>query len=691
MPLYASGDAVDVTPGSSTDAPVNILYAQWLNKGESPTTPDGPMNVGAVLASIAAGGSVSISAGTVDIGTIPAISLASGTTVDVTGSVDAKITNASITVAGGVDATITNASLTVSGSVTADISNATLNVAGTVDATLTGPVGISQGSTINVVNSAAGGQTPLSSTTTTTTANATLDSTNYVLVALPSANGLPAGSSGNLVYDSNLTQAIASVGATWNTSGVTIGTSEGDWNINNAGTDQAELVYYGTGSAPSGQYWGSQYTDVTPGITYTFSTLVNATNLTNNGGCYIAVRTSSGSQESTNGISNGFSGVLSSSYTPASGVNQIQFFINWGGTVAAGDTVTFSQIQLTQTSTVQPYQPGPLFNNIAFKEDGNNFYKLGETTALALKDTGQPLGRAQPSTSVNSSYNPRLPAPDAPTLTVEGTAGTTTATYGWVTQTTSAQGVVVVTNEYINVQGVSGGESVGTHVSSSPDNGTASVAIASASYGPTGSITIDVPVNTRSVYFASSISSTLSGSYFVLKITGSTTGIIYYDEIIATGTSTDALGGLFPINSADTSLDVAYTQDFYSETTTTGTLTIDYYVEFSGTIIPLPPPSPSNGLTMAQLQEPANSSSGQVELSTSSSTLATGPCIVRSLSWYGLGSGDQILWQVSGAEWGYAAVAADTTLVNWYIAENQTLTGFTSSGTAYAAATITTL
>ena len=111
---------------------VATIYATWFNQGDP--TP-------------AAMSSYALNTGVVNI---------TGGTVDATitsGTVNANITNASIPVSGTVNASITNATVPVSGSVSADITNATLQVAGTVDATLTGPVGISQGSTINIVNS----------------------------------------------------------------------------------------------------------------------------------------------------------------------------------------------------------------------------------------------------------------------------------------------------------------------------------------------------------------------------------------------------------------------------------------------------------------------------------------------------------------------------------------------------------
>ena len=383
---------------------------------------------------------------TVSVTGTTAVSITNAT-IPVTGSVNANITNASITVSGTLDANITNASLNVAGTVNVGtmpdvtIANATLTVAGSVDATLTGPVGISQGSTINVVNSAAGGQTPLSQTTTITTAPDTLDSTNYVLAALPNANRLPAGSSGNLVYDSNLTQAIASVGPTWKVNG-TIGTAAGDINVLNAGTDQAEWVVYGALSNVTGTQSESQGFPVLAGEAYTISTNANMTALTAGYLRLGFIEVSSGNLLASVNQNYGSSGLLSVTYTPSTDDVLITQAVLVGATMASGDTVSWTELQVTQTSTVQPYEPGPLWNYLVFKQDGSNYYLLGQTTALAFEDTGQLVGSAQPY-SVNTTY-PQISSPNAPTITVEGTAGTTTATYGIAAQTSQAQGTVAL-------------------------------------------------------------------------------------------------------------------------------------------------------------------------------------------------------------------------------------------------------
>ena len=380
---------------------VATIYTTWFNQGDP---------VPAAMSSYALNtGVVNITGGTVNANIT-------------SGSVDAKVTgNVGIT-GGSVSATITS---------------------GTVDATITGPVGISKGSTINIVNSVAGGQTPMSVSSSISTANATLSSTNYNLISWTAVT-LPAGSSGNLVYDSNLTNAIASVGPTWPLiGGGSVGTGPGQINVLNAGTNSAELVVYGNGG--SGPYPGveSQPIQFIPGKTYTLSAIMDGTNVTSGsfklevqqgyaGAIYAALKSVAGSKQ-----------LVSDTFVMPTGVDSCPLTFDISDAVtASGAACSVSQIQLTQVSTVQPYEPGPLWNYLVFKQDGSNFYLLGQTTALAFEDTGQVLGSAQPY-SVNTTY-PQISSPNSPTITVEGTAGTTTAVYGIAAQTSQAQGTIAL-------------------------------------------------------------------------------------------------------------------------------------------------------------------------------------------------------------------------------------------------------
>lgn len=392
----------------------------WLMAQDALPIPNGPLtseqvvigNVPAVT--ISGTPNVSVASGTIDIGTAPVLDV-TGSTVDL-----ASGTTVDATVSGSVDASITNASIPVTGS---------------VDATISGPVGIS-GGTIYVVNPFTGESLP-SAKGTTTTGNATLSSTDYNLVSWD-AVPLPAGSSGNLVYDSNLTNAIAAVGPTWQQNGSTVGTADGDFTALNAGTDSAEWQYLGTGAAQSFIGPSSAAVAVTPGATYEFSAVIDVpsgTTIIDDLGILLgppATPTSYYMYAYANVVG---TQTVSVSWVCPSGVTEVSFMCYQNGAVVpAGSAVTWSQIQLTETSAVQTYEPGPLWTYPVYGRGG----LLAETTALAYEDTGAdtPDTSTQPP-SFNSTA-PQLPAPAAPSVTPEGTAGTTTYDYQVTVRTSQA-------------------------------------------------------------------------------------------------------------------------------------------------------------------------------------------------------------------------------------------------------------
>ena len=254
------------------------------------------------------------------------------------------------------------------------------------------------------------GSTPASAVGSTTTGNATLSTTDYNLVSWP-AVPLPAGSPGNLVYDSNLTNAIASVGPTWTPYGVTIGTAAGDWNVANAGTDSAEFLLYGTGAASTNQAFMSQVIDVTPGVTYIFSVNLDIASAT--GGSAYLDGAAPGADPLTvvpvyfqKSLPAGTSGVESVPWTAPAGVTQICVGVQiYGLVVPTGSTVSFSEIQLTQTDTVEPYEAGPLPTYDIYGRSGT-LGLIGSTTALAFEDTGAAApGAAAPKSNTTGSFN----------------------------------------------------------------------------------------------------------------------------------------------------------------------------------------------------------------------------------------------------------------------------------------------
>ena len=241
------------------------------------------------------------------------------------------------------------------------------------------------------------GETLPSATVGTVSGNASLDSSSYNLISW-AAVPLPAGSSGNLVYDSNLTNAIASVGATWPLiGGGSVGTGPGQINVLNAGTNSAELVVYGNGG--SGPYPGveSQPIQFIPGKTYTLSAIMDGTNVTSGsfklevqqgyaGAIYAALKSVAGSKQ-----------LVSDTFVMPTGVDSCPLTFDISDAVtASGAACSVSQIQLTQTSAVQPYEPGPLWTYELYRQTAGQFYALGYTTALAFEDTGQTVAAKTP-------------------------------------------------------------------------------------------------------------------------------------------------------------------------------------------------------------------------------------------------------------------------------------------------------
>ncbi len=166
----------------------------------------------------------------------------------------------------------------------------------------------------------------------------------------------------NLVYDSDLAQAIASVGPTWKPRSATIGTAAGDLNVLNAGTSTAEIVVYGTGNEFLDQGIISQIINVVPGQVYTLSAPLDFS---------AAMLNAAGWAMSDPGVTVnyaylqanfGYVGTPNIQVTIPAGVTQVVIRNDAGNLVVpAGSYVSFGKAQLTQTSTVQPYEPGPLW------------------------------------------------------------------------------------------------------------------------------------------------------------------------------------------------------------------------------------------------------------------------------------------------------------------------------------------
>jgi len=163
---------------------------------------------------------------------------------------------------------------------------------------------------------------------------------------------------GNQVPDSNYKYYNYPNHGTW---GNDTGLPMSQISVSNAGSDNATMNVSGPFS---GEYvvMQSQIIPVTPGDTYTISGSANTSGMTSGGAMVDAYNTSiSIGYSSSNGISAGTSGTSSSTFTIPSGVTQILVFWDLGnGAAPSGSAISLGPIQLTQSSSVEPYAPGAI-------------------------------------------------------------------------------------------------------------------------------------------------------------------------------------------------------------------------------------------------------------------------------------------------------------------------------------------
>ncbi len=349
-------------------------------------TPSGTINVQGV-----SGGTAIGIAGTVNIGNTPAVTVNSGT----------------------VDATITSGTVAISSAPALDINNVsggTINIDTIAQGNAIGANAVENievappaAPTVTVTGAASTtyhytgwfevpnvGMTTGSLVTTISNGPTTLSGSAYNTVALVPV--VPAGYVGNLVYDSNLANATAATGATWTTFGTSIGTSNGDVNVANPGTDSAAWYIIGTGSALGDVGVGTPVgVECSPGDVFTLS-WINADISQVTSGTFSWIISSTNSYLAdvmTTPISS-----PSGSRTFTVPAGKYALFVQTdanNSTVAAGQKAYWGIASLTKTSTVQPYTPGPLWI-CHFARGG---YEIGSGSALAINDTGLAQGVSQ--------------------------------------------------------------------------------------------------------------------------------------------------------------------------------------------------------------------------------------------------------------------------------------------------------
>ena len=175
----------------------------------------------------------------------------------------------------------------------------------------------------------------------------------------------------NMVPDSSLAFAGSPINPTWQVWGTTYGTGPGQVSVTNPGSNSATFRFYSVGG---GQQIGAEFSQpvpVIPGATYTLSAPIDATYATY--GQIEAVITA-GPASQQPGVellqaiqTNGSIGLVSGQWTAPAGTTQVWIVANisnnGGAEITAGQSVSIGPIQLTQTGSVQPYAPGPLYTS----------------------------------------------------------------------------------------------------------------------------------------------------------------------------------------------------------------------------------------------------------------------------------------------------------------------------------------
>lgn len=143
--------------------------------------------------------------------------------------------------------------------------------------------------------------------------------------------------------------------STWEPSGGAIGTANGDINVSDSGTNGGEVVFYGTGADSNFVQLVSNTISVLPNTTYTASAYQNMLNAETSGGWYASLRvfTQSGVFIGQTATGPGTSELTSFTFTTGASVTGITIDVTPSGMVVpAGETTSFSQIQLTVDGTL---------------------------------------------------------------------------------------------------------------------------------------------------------------------------------------------------------------------------------------------------------------------------------------------------------------------------------------------------
>lgn len=247
-----------------------------------------------------------------------------------------------------------------------------------------------------LIDSINGIETTASPVTTITNGNVTLSSSNYNTVEV---QGLivPDYLGGNLVYDSTLSNATSPTGPSWIFQNLANGSNATSFSVNNPGTDSAEIVWTGDGTAntdnPAAFPAPLVSISIRPFETVTLSSVLTCPAGVSGSLPNIQLSNAGpiGTLASIEQVV-GNSSLVSVTYTNNS-LNTLSATVmaqvSSGGvsiTVPNGSQIIWSKIQITRSNNVLPYQAGPLWTIKTFR-NGVHIPAL-DTTLFSCNDEG---------------------------------------------------------------------------------------------------------------------------------------------------------------------------------------------------------------------------------------------------------------------------------------------------------------
>lgn len=194
----------------------------------------------------------------------------------------------------------------------------------------------------------------------------------------------------NLIWDSDLLMATNTVYPSWSIS-QPAGSSPGELGVINAGTPQAAFVLQGDGTDTTAHNFTTNVF-LENGFTYTLSAYMDASALESGG---IQFGFPNLSQVLTQAA--GTKGMLSLQFTGDGTWQELEGIPTTTPiSLATGSIVSWSQLQLTNTSTLQPYSSGPMWTRGGLS---------GATVATILRSDGVYVRNASPANPLTLTAN----------------------------------------------------------------------------------------------------------------------------------------------------------------------------------------------------------------------------------------------------------------------------------------------